>query len=300
MKILVTGTNGLVGQKIIRQLAAMPDVLAISSSRGKNISFRADNVLFEMLDITQESQIAAAFEKHRPDVVVNAAGMTQPDACQSSRSTCWRINVEAVRKLAEAAHKHGAHLVQMSTDFVFDGTRPPYAEADLPNPVNYYGTCNWEAEKLLHESLEAYSIVRTVQVFGYEQQLSRTNLMMLVVNNLRQGKPVRLVKDQFRTPTLAEDLAWAVARLALRRSRGVFHVSGQEYLSIYEFGILVAKAFYLDTNLVHPVSSLELNQSALRPPRTAFDLSKASAELGFRPTPLADALAMVRQQMPLG
>jgi dTDP-4-dehydrorhamnose reductase len=230
--------------------------------------------------------------EYAPTVIVNAAAMTQVDQCETDRENCWQLNVMAVAYLIEAASRTNARLIHLSTDFIFDGTSGPYREQDLPNPINFYGQSKWASEKLLFESKIKWSIARTILVYGATPGDARSNIMLWVKRNLESGTPIRLVADQYRTPTLVEDLAEGCFLIAERSAEGIYHISGEELLTPYDIAILTARHFSLDESLITKTNSDEFKQTAVRPLKTGFIIDKAKKELGYQPHKFSEGLAI--------
>ena len=270
MKILVTGCNGLLGQKLIALLTTLPEVTLIATARTPLAG--SWSVPFELMDITDRSGVTRVVSAHRPDVIIHAAAMTQVDICEQQKEQCYRTNVGGVDNMIEAAGQIDAHLVHVSTDFIFDGQRDRLTEEDKPGPVNYYGECKWQAEQHVMASGISWAIVRTVLVYGIIPGVQRSNIVTWVKQNLEEGKPIRVVSDQWRTPTLAEDLAYGCYLVGAKRAPGIYHVSGKDFVSVYDIAMRTASFFGLDDTLITPVESSALPQPARRPLRTGFDI----------------------------
>ena len=295
--ILVTGSNGLLGQKIIYALRAMKDIRCISTSRGPNRMSAQDGYIYEPLDISNTGEIDRLMNLYRPDAVINTAAMTNVDACEEKRKEAWAMNVVAVESLIESCRRVGAHFVHLSTDFVFDGKDGPYVETDEPNPLSYYAYTKVEAENRIRKSGISWSIIRTIIIYGVVDDNTRSNVVLWTINSLRQGKQIRVINDQFRSPTLSEDLALACISAATKRALGIFHVSGRELMSILDMVKIVSDYFELDPSGILSVTSEDLNQPAKRPPVTGFLIGKAVKELDFKPHSFLDGLAIVKKQL---
>lgn len=295
-KLLITGSNGLLGQKLLSALKYQSDFSVIATS-GHAERSKLGYFPFELLDITQKEAVAACIAKYLPDILIHTAAMTNVDPCELNKERCWEINVNGTENLVHECEKTGTHFIHLSTDFVFDGEKGPYREEDLPRPLNAYGLSKLESEKIVRQSKLPWTIIRTALVYGAVSDPVRSNILLFVKNNLEQKKPIREVEDQVRTPTLAEDLAWACLETAKRKATGIFHISGSEAMSIYELALLIAEIFGLDRNLIQPVSTEALRESARRPRRTGFILDKARNLLGYQPHSLQGGLTLVRQQM---
>ena len=295
-KILIIGSNGLVGQKI-RELIIQNSAFELMATSLSSNKLPAAATNFQEMDFTQAAQVNQLVESFKPHIIINCAGMTQVDACEINRNDCWKINYESVMHLIQAANASGAKLIQLSTDFVFDGSKGLYSETDEPNPVSFYGVSKWEAEKMVHMHCQNYAIVRTVLVYGVTAAMTRSNLILWVKESLEAGKKINVVDDQYRTPTLAEDLAFGTLAIANSTSQGIFHIAGNEYMSVYEIAHRTAEFFNLDSSLIKPITSLELKQPGKRPAKTGFNISKAQNEIGFYPRSLVSGLQLVKEQL---
>ena len=297
MRILVTGSNGLLGQKLTELLSGDPDVYLIATAREKSV-LPIRHGEFHILDIGDGAQINALVNQTRPDIVINAAAMTQVDLCEAEHDACWKANVTAVANLISACRQGNIHLIHVSTDFIFDGTQELLDEGAIPNPVNFYGKSKLAGETLILESKISWCIIRTVLVYGITGDLNRSNIVLWVKKNLEQGKTIRVVNDQWRTPTLAEDLATGCALAAKKRATGIFNISGKDYLSVYEIALRTARFFDLDTSLIQETDSSQFTQPAPRPLKTGFVIDKARRELGYEPHALEDGLRIMAAQLP--
>lgn len=297
MKILITGSNGLLGQKLVKLLAGKKNIELIATSIGNNRTTFKDGYIYETLNITNSEEVTQIFAKFKPEVVINTAAMTNVDACETQQKQCWQLNVDAVKHLIAASEKHNTHLIHFSTDFVFDGKNGPYKETDLPNPLSYYGKSKYESEKLVQQANTKWSIVRTIIVFGVVENMSRTNIVLWAKEALEKGKPLTIVNDQFRSPTLAEDLAMGTWLIAQKQATGIFHLSGKETMSIIDLVYKVADFYKYDKSIITPIASSALNQAAQRPPKTGFILDKALKELNYHPCSFLEGLAIVDAQL---
>lgn len=295
--ILVTGSNGLLGQKIIYALRNREDVKCISTSRGNNRMKVTEGYEYESLDISDKSEVNRVIGKYKPDAVINTAAMTNVDACESRREEAWQLNVGTVENLIEACTKYNTHLVHLSTDFVFDGLKGPYVETDETHPLSYYAHTKLEAEHALENSRLKWAILRTIIIYGVVDDNSRSNVVLWAINSLKNKKTITVINDQFRSPTLAEDLAGACVSAALKKAIGIFHVSGREVMNILDIVKIVADYFKLDPQYIKPVSSAELRQPAMRPPVTGFIIDKAVNELDFQPRTFIEGLSQIKKQL---
>lgn len=295
--ILVTGSNGLLGQKITERVLRKNDVKLIATSKGEDRYPIKGGYIYEQVDISDAAQVRAVLEKYAPDSVIHTAAMTNVDACEQNKALCEGLNVGAVKILTDVCQELDIHLVQLSTDFIFDGESGPYSEDDEPNPVSYYGRTKLRAEEVILASTCRAAILRTIIVYGIVNDMSRSNIVLWAKSALEKGDPINVVNDQWRMPTLAEDLAECCILAAKKQAEGVFNASGKDMMSIVELVQRVADYWSLDKSLIRPISSESLNQPAKRPKRTGFILDKAMSELGYRPHSFEEGLAIVNAQL---
>jgi dTDP-4-dehydrorhamnose reductase len=298
-KILVTGSNGLLGQKLIEALISRSDIELIASSKGENRINNKTGYTYENFDITKRDEVFRILTKYKPDVIINTAAMTNVDACEKEKEMCRLLNVDAVNFLIEAIQslQNNAHLIHLSTDFIFDGENGPYKEEDQANPLSFYGQSKWDAEKLIMDSTIKWSILRTIIVYGIVDNMSRSNIVLWAKEALEKGQKINVVDDQFRSPTLAEDLAQGCILAATSGKTGIFHISGKETMSILELVYKVADFYGLDKSLISPSKSTNLNQPAKRPPRTGFIITKAEQELGYKPHSFMEGIKIMDKQL---
>ncbi|MBL0342368.1 MAG: SDR family oxidoreductase [Bacteroidetes bacterium] len=299
MKILITGSNGLLGQKLVYQLLRTSGVELIATSLGVNRVSLKNGYTYYSLDITNKDEVLKVIDAVRPDCIINTAAMTNVDVCETDQIGCDALNVTSVKYLIEAAKKYKTHFIHFSTDFIFDGVSGPYKETDVPNPLSFYGVSKAESEKIVMTSGLDWTIIRTNIIYGVVDDVQRSNLVLWTKFSLEQGKSIHVITDQYRSPTLAEDLAEACIAAALKKATGIFHVSGSEedIDSIINIVKKIATFYGLDQSLIKPVTSAELNQPALRPPKTGFILDKARLELGYKPHSLIEGLKIVTSQL---
>lgn len=296
MKILVTGANGLLGQKLVTLLSEKEGIQLIATGRGPNRNPEG-SYSYLSCDLCKAKEVDELICKTQPDAVIHSAAMTQVDDCELHQDACMQANVFATDYLIQACEKIDAYLLFLSTDFVFDGTTGPYREDDLPNPVSFYGRCKLQAEEAVKNSHLKWSIVRTVLVYGVAHDMSRSNIVLWVKRNLEEGKPIRVVNDQWRTPTLAEDLALGCFLILKDRHEGIFHLSGDEMMTPYTLALKTADFFKLNKELITPVDATVFTQPAKRPPKTGFDIRKARYLLGFHPRSFREGLILLHKQL---
>lgn len=303
-KILITGSNGLLGQKLVYKLMNHPSYKLIATARGENRLVKKDGYEFASLDITNKQEVESVFAKYLPDVIINTAAMTNVDACETDREGALKMNASSVeyqvKALQDLKAKHPGydpHFIHLSTDFIFDGTHGPLDENEKPNPLSYYAETKLMAENSVMASKLKWAIARTVLVYGIVDNMSRSNIVLWVKANLEQGKVINVVDDQFRTPTLAEDLADGCILIADKKATGVYNISGKNYMSILELANRVADYYKLDKSLIKPSKSADIKQPAKRPPNTGFIIDKAVKELGYAPHSFEEGIALMEKQI---
>lgn len=293
MKILITGSNGLLGQKLV-DLCLAKKIDFLATSLGVNRYSVCPPERYQSFDITEERQVQDVINAYRPTHIIHTAAMTNVDQCELNPEACDLVNRQAVQMLAKFCVQNEIHLQLLSTDFVFDGTSGPYKETDAPAPLSVYARSKVEAERVLQNTIGlSYSIVRTIIVYGTGENLSRSNLILWAKEALKKGEPLQIVDDQFRAPTWAPDLAWACLRICELNETGIFHIAGPETLSIYQIVERIAAFYGHSMEQVSKLSSTTLKQPAKRPPVTGFILDKAHQTLGFQPQTLEQTFAQL-------
>lgn len=295
--VLVTGSNGLLGQKITEKVLADKSVNLIATNRGQNKYPVLEGYIYETMDILDAEQVQFVLKKYKPEALIHTAAMTNVDMCHEHKEACWQLNVEATKYLASLCERMGIHFIYVSTDFVFDGLNGPYQEDDEPKPVSFYGESKLEGERIVQQMKGNWAIVRTILVYGILKDMSRSNIVLWAKGALEKGLPIQVVNDQWRMPTLAEDLAAACLLAVKHKAKGIYHISGRDMMSIVELVRRVADFWNLDKTLITEVSSDSLGQEARRPKKTGFILDKAMTDLNYQPHSFEEGLALVSRQL---
>ena len=296
--LLVTGANGLLGQKLVERLLEKGNFNVLATGRGRcRLPQEWTGYNYAQMDITDPYQIYEVFSKYKPKVIVHCASMTNVDQCETDRDECYAQNVKAVSHLVKACEINNTHLIHLSTDFIFDGKNGPYKEDDLPNPINYYGETKLLSEEVVKKSSVDWSIVRTGLVYGITNDMSRSNIVLWVKGALENGKELQLVDDQLRTPTLAEDLAEGCILIAEKTATGVFNISGNDFLTPYDMALETASFFNLDESKIERSNSSVFSQTAKRPLKTGFIIDKATKELNYWPRSFKEGIALLAKQL---
>lgn len=291
LKILITGASGLYGSKLSQITAQDCEVY---SGYYKDTPSYGTPVQF---DISNKKQVERAFKQVNPDVVVHAATLTNVDACETNKELAWKINVEGTRNTAEAAKACGAFLFYMSTDYVFNGEKGNYVETDTPDPINHYGLTKLKAEELVEDMMDEYCIARASVIYGATPAAGKINFALWLINKLRQKEPVKIVVDQWNSPTLNTNLAEMTCEILQRKLTGVYHLSGATRISRYDFAKSIASTFDVEPTLIVPSASSEFAWAAKRPKDSSLNVEKAQNALTNKPLPVGQALSQLRSEM---
>jgi len=296
-KIIVTGSNGLLGQKVTELSIQDPEIELIATSIGPNRHNLKDGYTYEELDVLDLDRLNELVARYQPDSIIHTAAMTNVDACEAERTKCYALNVQSVKNLVDVCQRRDIQLIHLSTDFIFDGEDGPYTEEAEPNPLSYYGETKLESELILKNSSCHWAILRTIIVYGIVNDMSRSNIVLWAKGALEKGEPINVVNDQWRMPTLAEDLAACCLLAVKKNASGVFNVSGKDLMSILEIVERVADHYRLNKSLIKAISAESLNQAAKRPKKTGFILDKAIVELGYSPHSFEEGMAFMDKQL---
>lgn len=291
-RILVFGANGSLGRRLAEIYSTRKDVeLLLSSGTDRGYFTEQD---FIAADITSPEDVKKIVFNFLPDVIINAAAFTNVDRCESERETAWKVNVRAIEHIADAARVYDSYIIHISSDYVFDGHRGPYYENDKTNPLGYYGRTKLASENALRISGTNHTILRTNVLYGLFPG-GKLDFVRWVVQSINNREQIRIVSDQINNPTFVDDLADAIGRVIKYRKQGVYHIGGMEFLSRYDFTMMIAEVFDLDTSYITQIVTSELKQAAKRPLRAGLYTIKAQSELGYRPHALLDTLLIMKK-----
>ena len=289
-RILVTGTNGMLGSNTAKFYSERENVELLTSVKTKN----KDTNKFDgiVCDITDRDQIKKIVLGFCPDYIINTAAFTNVDLCETEKETAWKTNVKAVEYLAEACRVIDAHLIHISTDYIYDGKNGPYSENDIPNPLGYYGRTKLASENTLKISGIKHTILRTNVLYGVSEN-GKADFVYWVIKNLTENKEINIVTDQFNNPTFVDDLISGINKVIEFNKYGIFNIGGKEFLSRFDFTKKIADYFNLNKNLIKPILTTELNQKAQRPLRSGLITLKAETQLGFRPHSIIESFEKI-------
>ncbi len=291
MKLLITGGSGLYGSKLAK--AALAKKIEVYSADIQNLS---EYGKFVKLDITNKEAVEEAFGAIEPDVVVHAASLTDVDKCELNKELAWKINVDGTKNILEGTRKINSFLVYISSDYVFSGEKGFYVESDAANPINYYGITKLSAEKLI-QAQEEFLIARPSVIYGSTPAAGKVNFALWLVETLRKGEKVKIIKDQWNSPTLNTNLAEMTLEAIDRKLIGVYHLCGASRVSRLEFAQKIAETFGLDKALIESVCSSQFSWPAKRPEDSSLDTSKAQRTLNCKPLRIAEALEQLKHEL---
>ncbi len=291
MKILITGASGLYGSKLAR--LALDRNFEVYSCDVSDLPVCGNFIKF---DVSNKELVYEAFRRVSPDVVVHAATLTDVDKCELNKELAWKINVEGTRNIVEAAKSSNSFLIYISTDYVFSGEKGMYRESDAPDPINYYGLTKLKAEEIV-KTQEEYFIARPSVIYGSTPAAGKVNFALWVKETLGKGERIKIVTDQWNTPTLNSNLAEMTLEAIERKLTGIFHLCGATRVSRFEFAQMIAKTFGLDKRLIDPVLSSQFTWPAKRPTDSSLDTSKAQQTLKNGPLGVLESLDRLKVEV---
>ena len=287
-KVLITGASGLLGSRIVKLTKEDYEVTPIHNTKSLSLNSLK-------LDITNQNKIFSLFYKLEPNVVIHTASETNVDKCETEKGHAWKTNVEGTCNIAEACQKVNAKLVFISTDYVFDGEKGLYNEEDKPNPVNYYGLTKLEGEKHVIKQCENYTILRTSVLYGWHPW--KQNFATWIINKLKQQQEITVVEDHYNTPTLADNLAEIIIEALQKDLQGLYHASGSERISRYEFARQIAETFHLSPSLIKPIKMSQLTAwIAKRPKDSSLNTDKIQKQLKTKPLNITQGLKIMKKE----
>lgn len=291
--MLVIGASGLLGSKVMVQAS---DRYRVRGTYNPEVDGKVAWRL-ESLDIGSKGEVEALFGKLIPEVVILTAAMTNVDACEKQPIVANRINATGPELVARACKKYGAKLVHLSTDYVFDGLKSRrYTEEDTPRPISVYGASKLAGERAVLSTLPRSIVARPAVLYGWNPLEDKENFVTWVLKKLRKGESATLFRDQWISPTFADDLARTLLELVERDVTGIWHVSGPDCLDRPSCGKLIAKVFELDQKLAVPVPSDSVTLPAKRPKYSCLDVSKVEKLLNRKMVSFEDGLRAMKEQ----
>ncbi len=286
----------MLGQRAVQFYSSKENVeLLATSVEEKSV---VDSIEYVSSDIKNRDEIKKVIHEYYPDFIIHTAAFTNVDLSEKLREDAWKINVKSVEYIAEAARAVDAHIIHISTDYIFDGKDGPYSENAKPNPVGYYGRTKFASENALRISGTFFTILRTNVLYGIAPN-SRPDFVRWVINSLSKKENIRIVKDQINNPAFIDDLVQGINKIIEFKKMGTYNIGGKEFLSRYDFTLRIADFFNLDKNLIAPITTEELKQPARRPLKSGLIILKAETELGYKPHTINESLAAMKKELDL-
>ncbi len=292
MKLLITGGSGLLGSKIAE--IAEKRGLEVYSGYNEHEAIYGNPV---KLNICDKNNVIKTFECLKPEAVVHAAALTHVDRCEKNKELAREVNVEGTENIVCSSEFHNSFIVYISTDYVFSGEEGMYDETDETDPINYYGQTKLEAEKIVTESKSDWCIARPSVIYGSSPAAGKENFVLWILNRLKKNEAVRIITDQWVSPTLNTNLAEMILEIIKRKLTGIYHLAGATPINRYEYAKLIAEKFQLDKTLISPTKSSEMNWLAKRPKNSSLNVEKASKTLKNKPLEIEEALDILKNEL---
>ena len=283
MKILVTGSSGLIGNQLVLDLDKTEQTVYSCYNNIKSLYGVPTKLNLSNLD-----DIHKIFKKFQPDVIIHCAALTDVEKCEMEPKLANLINAKATEIIAKETERLGSYLIYLSTDYIFDGKKGLYNETDFPNPLNHYGKTKLAGEKTVETNTSKWCIIRTSTPFGTNS--SKKTFPVWLLENLQKNKEVNILEDQFTSPTYVPNLSKMILEIVTRNLEGFFHLAGSTRISRFEFAKLIAKKLNLDSSLLNPVKIDTMPWNATRPLDSSLDISKINSILRTKPFTIEKSL----------
>jgi len=289
LKLLVTGASGLLGHKVAQlALERGHKVYSTYNEHPTNLGIPVK------LNLANLSEISKTISRLKSEAIIHTAAYTDVDGCEVNQDLAWKVNAEATKRIAVVCASIDSHLTYVSTDYVFDGEKGLYSEEDQPNPVSYYGYTKLKGEEFVKEHAKNWCIARASVIYGWSQT-QKLNFATWLINNLNQGKEVKVLTNQYVSPTLNTNLAEMLLEIAERKITRILHTAGATKTSRYEFALKLAEVFNLNMNLVKPAELNDMVWRAKRPKDSSLNIDKARQTLRNRPLEINEAVEKMRK-----
>lgn len=295
MKVLLTGSNGLLGQAVTSIFSRESDIELIQTSAEEK-SYLDYGYPYKTLDITVKEDVKKIIEFYEPEIIINCAAYTNVDKCETERELSWKINVDGVKNLIIAARRSDSKIIHFSTDYIFDGKNGPYSEVSVPNPISFYGREKLASENSLVTSDIRFTIIRTLVLYGIGNNV-KPNFALWMLEELRNNRPVNIVTDQISNVTMIDDLAFGTLKIVEKGCTGIYNIAGSDILSRFDFAMKMCEVFKLNKELISPITTASLNQPAPRPLKSGLITLKMESELGFRTMDSLEGLRLLKVQL---
>jgi dTDP-4-dehydrorhamnose reductase len=294
-RVIITGSAGLLGQALLRRFR--PDFHVIAIYNNTRPAAEYENLELYHADLAERAQVEKALLDMKPDFIVNSAAWVDVDGCETDRERAIRSNYTVAENLVRVSEEQGLYLLQISTDYIFNGRKHPARIDDVPDPLNFYGRTKLMAEEYIRKNHSNFLIARTCALVGAPRS-GKTNLLNYFYDNLRAGKKVMAPNDIYANPIWIENLADLIAEAAVGRMSGVVHLGGADYMSRYNFALAFAEVFGFDQNLIVPVSADSQKRAATRPQYAGLDIERSPERFQTKILTIREALRGIRDLPP--
>ena len=282
MKILVTGSYGQLGKSLFKHLNPNDEFCWT----GRNIPFKEKGFYLDILDRINLKELIGL---HEPDILINLAALTNVDLCEKNPVLAREINCNGVANICDIFK---GKIIQISTDYVFDGKNGPYNEEDKPSPLSVYGSTKLAAEKIIMSHNSENIIIRGNVLYDY-CMYSKASFLNWVVQSLNAKTSIEVVDDQINNPTWTQSMAKIIGLCIDKKVSGVYHWGDAEFVSRYKFAKIIAKKYELETNLINPISTEKLGQVAPRPLNSGLISNKLMSALNIKQPSINDCLSKI-------
>ena len=289
MKVLVTGSAGLVGRQVVKDLSNSHQVFSCYNESKPEYG---DSV---KMDLKNHEMISSVLTEKKPEIVIHLGAMTGVDLCEKERTSASEINTKATEIIAKECSKLNSFLVYVSTDYVFDGNLGMYKEDNVTNPLGFYGESKLEGEKVVQNFSTNWCIARTSTPFGLHP--TKKSFPMWVIENLQKQKQIDILIDQFTSPTYIPNLSRMLIEISERRITGVIHAAGASKISRYQMAGMISDKLNLDGTLLKQISINKMKWVARRPKDSSLDVSRASSILNEKPQKIDQSLNLFIDEM---
>jgi dTDP-4-dehydrorhamnose reductase len=294
VKLLVTGASGLLGSKITK--LATQDGYKIYSGYFIHQPKNGEPL---KIDLKAHESVHKTIQEADVDIIIHCAALTDVDTCEVNRDLAKTINLDGTKSIIKGANDSGSFLVYISTDYVFDGIKGNYTEEDEPKPVNFYGYSKLLGEKAVTEESKNYLIARTSVIYGDTPASGKINFALWVIEKLKANKEIKILTDQFSSPTLNTNAAKMILEACEKKLNGTYHMAGASRISRYDFAIRLAEKLNLDKSLIKKARTEEMQWKAPRPRDSSLNTLKAQKALKTKPMSLDEALIILKEELDL-
>ena len=289
LKFLVTGSAGLIGRQVVKDLSESHEVFSCYDKSKPEYG----NVV--KMDLLNHEMISNVLSEKNPDIVIHLGAMTGVDLCEKEKTSASEINTKATEIIAKECSKLNSFLVYVSTDYVFDGNLGMYKEDNVTNPLGFYGESKLEGEKVVQNFSTNWCIARTSTPFGLHP--TKKSFPMWVIENLQKQKQIDVLIDQFTSPTYIPNLSRMLIEISERRITGIIHAAGASKISRYQMASMVSDKLNLDGTLLKQISMNKMKWVAQRPKDSSLDVSRASSILNEKPQKIDQSLNLFIDEM---